>query len=180
MLQVCDNLKLTNCCFQDEIFKATQRFVILKDLSVKMACCSEDTHFEDSVMTVRYLPITSTAVIAAKGVNGDTTNSGVKAGGQAVSPGSSSSSRAKRSNEEEDDDVDYYASERKRKKHSHWDDRNSGVYNSFPLKFLLINEWYSLLLGMLLPMYDCLLASFCLLIHIINSALNEFILILGV
>lgn len=109
----------------DEIFKATQRFVILKDLSVKMACCSADTHFEDSVMTVRYVPITTTAVIAAKGVNGDTTNSGVKAGGQTASPGSNSSSRAKISNEEEDDDVDYYAYERKRKKHSHWEDRNA-------------------------------------------------------
>jgi hypothetical protein len=137
------NLKMTNCCFQDEIFKATQRFVVLKDLSVKMACCSADTYFEDSVMAVHYVPITCTAVIAAKDVHGDTTNSDVKAGGQAVSPGGSSS-KAKTGNEEEDDDVDYYAHERKRKKQSHWRDRNVGVYNSsFPMKFWSINKWYS-------------------------------------
>lgn len=132
-------------------------------------------------MTVRYLPVTNTAAIAAKDVNSDTTNSDMKAGGQAVSPRGSSSSRTKISSEEEDDDVDYYAHERKRKKHSLWGDRNAGVYNSsFPMKLWPINKWYSLILGTFLPMRDCILASLCLLIHVINSALNEFILILSV
>jgi hypothetical protein len=92
-------------------------------------------------MTVHYLPITSTAVIAATNLNGDTTNSDMKAGGQAVSLGGSSLSRSKIGNEEEDDDVDYYAYERKRKKQSHWRGRNAGVYNSsFPMKVWPINK----------------------------------------
>jgi hypothetical protein len=99
-------------------------------------------------MTVHYLPVTSTAVIAAKHVNGDMTNSDMKADVHAVSLGGRLSSRVKIGNEEEDDDVDYYAYERKRKQ-SHWGDRSAGVYNSsFPMKFLPINKLYSLFLGM--------------------------------
>jgi hypothetical protein len=174
-------LKMTNCCFQDEIFKATQRFVILKDLSVKMACCSADTHFEDSVITVRYVPVTSTAVIAAKNVNGDTTNSDMKAGGQAVSHGGSSSSRAKTCSEEEDDYVDYYAYERKRKKQSHWRDRNAGVYNSlFPMKFWPINKWHSSPLGTFLTNVQLSVSYFVFVDIHYKFSMNEFILMLSV
>lgn len=41
----------------EEIFKATRRFIILKDLQVKMAPCSEGDIFEDTVMSVRYVPL---------------------------------------------------------------------------------------------------------------------------
>ncbi|XP_063240467.1 LOW QUALITY PROTEIN: ribonuclease Z, mitochondrial-like [Bacillus rossius redtenbacheri] len=82
----------------NEIFSATRRFVILKDLSVRMAPCFEGECFEDTVMTVRYVPLR----------DGGTEQAGTRAnGGQAEASATSCSS---------DDDVDYYAHERKRKK----------------------------------------------------------------
>ncbi|XP_021942472.1 ribonuclease Z, mitochondrial-like [Zootermopsis nevadensis] len=102
----------------DEIFRATQRFVILKYLSVKMACCPAGGYFEDSVMTVHYLPITSTTVTAMNDLNDNMENPQLTAGGQVVLPGGTD-------NKEESDDVDYYAHERKRKKYRHSVDRSS-------------------------------------------------------
>lgn len=39
----------------DELYNATKRFVIMKDMQVKMATCSSTEDFEDSVMTVKYV-----------------------------------------------------------------------------------------------------------------------------
>ncbi|KAF5288455.1 hypothetical protein FQR65_LT02107 [Abscondita terminalis] len=41
----------------DEIFNATRRFVVLRDLNIEVADCSERTHFEDNVMRVKYVPV---------------------------------------------------------------------------------------------------------------------------
>lgn len=43
--------------FQEEIFFATKRFVVIRDLKIKMADCSEHTVFEDNVMKVTYVPL---------------------------------------------------------------------------------------------------------------------------
>ncbi|XP_075230593.1 ribonuclease Z [Lycorma delicatula] len=40
-----------------DIFSATRRFIILKDLSVKMADYKEQSYFEDNVMRVNYVPL---------------------------------------------------------------------------------------------------------------------------
>ncbi|KAK4874327.1 hypothetical protein RN001_013687 [Aquatica leii] len=44
----------------DEIFTATRRFVILRDLNIEVVECNEKTMFEDNVMKVQYVPITKT------------------------------------------------------------------------------------------------------------------------
>lgn len=36
---------------------ATRRFVVLRNLSVKMASCNKETTFEDNVMKVKYVPL---------------------------------------------------------------------------------------------------------------------------
>lgn len=41
----------------DEIFKAMRRFVILTDLKVEAPECRSDVFYEDSVLTVNYVPI---------------------------------------------------------------------------------------------------------------------------
>lgn len=43
--------------FQDELYAATKRFVIMKDMQVSMAPCGPNDDFEDSVMTVRYVQL---------------------------------------------------------------------------------------------------------------------------
>lgn len=88
-----------------------------------MACCPAGGYFEDSVMTVHYLPITSTTVTAMNDLNDNMENPQLTAGGQVVLPGGTD-------NKEESDDVDYYAHERKRKKYRHSVDRSSGAYDS--------------------------------------------------
>ncbi|KAG6454773.1 ribonuclease Z, mitochondrial isoform X1 [Manduca sexta] len=39
----------------DELYQATRRFVIMKEMNVKMAQCSPSEDFEDNVMTVKYV-----------------------------------------------------------------------------------------------------------------------------
>ncbi|XP_045771423.1 ribonuclease Z, mitochondrial isoform X2 [Maniola jurtina] len=39
----------------DELYNATKRFVIMKDMNVKMAKCSSSEDFKDNVMTVKYV-----------------------------------------------------------------------------------------------------------------------------
>ena len=99
---------------------------------MKMACCSAGGHFEDSVMTVHYLPITSESVTAAKVVNNDMAHPQILTDGWVSSGGRSATTS---DDKEEEDDVDYYAHERKMKKHGHRGDRSPGVYDaSFPMK----------------------------------------------
>ncbi|XP_057654659.1 ribonuclease Z, mitochondrial isoform X1 [Diorhabda carinulata] len=45
----------------DEIFYATKRFVVLRDLKIHMAECTEENIFEDNVMMVKYVPLTRNA-----------------------------------------------------------------------------------------------------------------------
>lgn len=49
--------------FQNEIFPATKRFVVLRDLRIKMADCSENTEFEDNVMKVKYVVLSKAKVL---------------------------------------------------------------------------------------------------------------------
>lgn len=85
----------------DEIFTATQRFVVLKDMAINMESCTAGDFFEDSVMTVEYVPL-----VGAQGAHSINCSAG------STSP----EHRAGSSHHESDDDVDYYAHERKRKK----------------------------------------------------------------
>lgn len=48
----------TGCSIQEELFTATKRFVIIRDLKIKMADCNENTSYEDNTMTVQYVPLT--------------------------------------------------------------------------------------------------------------------------
>ncbi|XP_074040729.1 ribonuclease Z isoform X2 [Leptinotarsa decemlineata] len=48
----------------DEIFVATKRFVIIKDLKIHMAVCNEHNFFEDNVMRVEYVPIVRTSKVS--------------------------------------------------------------------------------------------------------------------
>lgn len=70
----------------DEIFDATERFVILRSLGVSMFDCDGDTKFEDDVMTVQY------ARLMKKEVNEEESDSD-------------------HSIESNSDDTDYYAHE---------------------------------------------------------------------
>ncbi|GLV41872.1 Ribonuclease Z [Carabus blaptoides fortunei] len=73
----------------DELFIATRKFVVLKDLDIRMAKCNPNEKFEDNVMSVRYVPLHKSEFIANNAT------------------GSNSSS----TNESSDDDTDYYAHE---------------------------------------------------------------------
>lgn len=50
------NIALQICFIfeQDELYNATRRFVVMKDMKVNMAKCNKED-FEDSVMTVKYV-----------------------------------------------------------------------------------------------------------------------------
>ena len=50
-----DSKILIIICFQDELYNATKRFVIMKEMNVTMAQCSPSVDFEDNVMTVKYV-----------------------------------------------------------------------------------------------------------------------------
>lgn len=43
--------------FKDQLFVATKRFVVIKNLQMTMADCSSSNKFEDNVMTVEYVPL---------------------------------------------------------------------------------------------------------------------------
>nr|CAD7262484.1 unnamed protein product [Timema shepardi] len=95
----------------DELFSATRRFVVLKDLAVHMADCVEGGSFVDNVMTVHYVPICGKAQTEA---NSDHTTSDVSMGSSKVANGKRLSFLSDQ--EESEDDVDYYAHERSPKK----------------------------------------------------------------
>ncbi|KAJ8965129.1 hypothetical protein NQ314_004354 [Rhamnusium bicolor] len=42
----------------DEIFVATKRFVVIRDLKIHMAECTENDEFQDNVIIVKYVPLT--------------------------------------------------------------------------------------------------------------------------
>ncbi|KAL1494480.1 hypothetical protein ABEB36_010074 [Hypothenemus hampei] len=96
-----------------DIFPATKRFVVLRDLKISMAECNENTVFEDSVMTVKY-------VLLKKGEMAKSVQVGI----EKCEVGTSTNNprrRRKRSLSQtqaliESDDTDYYAHERKRSK----------------------------------------------------------------
>nr|CAD7587435.1 unnamed protein product [Timema genevievae] len=95
----------------DELFSATRRFVVLKDLAVHMADCMEGGSFVDNVMTVHYVPISGQAQTKA---NSDHITSDVSMGSSKVANGKHLLSSSDQ--EESEDDVDYYAHERNPKK----------------------------------------------------------------
>nr|CAD7441864.1 unnamed protein product [Timema bartmani] len=95
----------------DELFSATRRFVVLKDLAVHMADCMEGGSFVDNVMTVHYVPISGQAQTKA---NSDHITSDVSMSSSKVANGKHLLSSSDQ--EESEDDVDYYAHERNPKK----------------------------------------------------------------
>jgi ribonuclease Z len=72
-----------------EIFIATHRFIVIKDLEIRVVQCNEDTNFEDNVMKVKYVPITRSYDNSTVDLKGENSN-GVQ---------------------EQEDDIDYYAHE---------------------------------------------------------------------
>ncbi|KAK9509709.1 hypothetical protein O3M35_006965 [Rhynocoris fuscipes] len=76
----------------DEIFSATRRFVILRNLSIKSAICTKNNCFEDKAIQVKYIPIS---------IEGKERTTAV------------SLTRSPRSDfESSEDETDYYAHER--------------------------------------------------------------------
>nr|CAH7765332.1 unnamed protein product [Callosobruchus chinensis] len=119
----------------DEIFVATKRFVIIRDLRIHMAECNESAEFVDNVMSVKYVPLTRTEedsydiedVIPEDGekLKDSEVNAVADQLNATTSTRSSrrrrrrSSSKSRNSAQAEDvlqDDTDYYAHERKRKR----------------------------------------------------------------
>lgn len=47
---------------QEQLFAATKRFVIIRDLKIQMAECNETSQYEDNVMKVQYVPLTRSAI----------------------------------------------------------------------------------------------------------------------
>jgi len=74
---------------QGSLFVGTRRFVILKDLEIKIVNGDKGGQFEDHVMTIEYVPLQKECVETSKPENKPV--------------------------EDDEDDVDYYASYRGRK-----------------------------------------------------------------
>ncbi|KAG5890173.1 hypothetical protein JTB14_014340 [Gonioctena quinquepunctata] len=121
----------------DEIFIATKRFVVIRDLKIHMAECNEKHIFEDNVMKVEYVPLVGTPTVSpdlpmehnqemvldkefkdsevlavADQLDASTTTRSSKPRRRR----SSSSSSSKK--ETVDDDIDYYAHEQSGKRTS--------------------------------------------------------------
>ncbi|XP_073997191.1 ribonuclease Z [Rhodnius prolixus] len=76
----------------EEIFTATRRFVILRNLSIKTADCTKETSFEDNAIKVKYIPLSVEGKERAPAV---------------------SLTRSPRSDlDSSEDDIDYYAHQR--------------------------------------------------------------------
>ncbi|XP_048520039.1 ribonuclease Z, mitochondrial isoform X2 [Dendroctonus ponderosae] len=96
----------------NEIFPATRRFVVIRDLKINMADCSETTTFEDNALRVEYVHLHKS--VSQSGLEKD-----VQASVEQSEAGTSTRSEKKRSssissrNGESlvEDDTDYYAHE---------------------------------------------------------------------
>lgn len=103
----------------DEIFLATRRFVILRDLKIELANCDRNTVFEDNVMQVRYVPIkksktestSETETVFQKNAPLDSTN-----GNSLKTERRSRSCSPNQMKDDIDDCIDYYAHEQSRRK----------------------------------------------------------------
>ncbi|KAJ8941616.1 hypothetical protein NQ318_000322 [Aromia moschata] len=118
----------------DEIFVATKRFVVIRDLKIHMADCGENNVFEDNVMIVKYVPLvrtTNNRLVDEEIMQEDNENSSLKDSEISAtvdqldaststrsdkkqrrrSRSKSVASNCSTSNEEIVDDVDYYAHE---------------------------------------------------------------------
>ncbi|KAJ8922916.1 hypothetical protein NQ315_001458 [Exocentrus adspersus] len=113
----------------DQIFTATKRFVIIRDLKIHMAECDDKTTFEDNVMTVTYVPLTKTCSVPVdectteiNSENGDSFKDAQINATVQQSEASTSTRNGKRqrrrsgsnsstSDEVIEDNVDYYAHE---------------------------------------------------------------------
>lgn len=110
---------------QNEIFQATRRFVVMKDLTVNMKNCLTDESYEDNVMTVKYIPVLHNEKdIEAKCSISQPELSDSKNWNCSVK-NQFDFSTSDNKIMEEDDEVDYYAYERKRCKKS---SRSQGSY----------------------------------------------------
>ncbi|KAB0794016.1 hypothetical protein PPYR_13636 [Photinus pyralis] len=102
----------------DEIFLATRRFVILRDLKVELANCDRANVFEDNVMQVRYVPIkksktestSESETVFQRTASLDSTNGNRKMGRR------SRSCSPNKMRDDIDDCIDYYAHEQSRRK----------------------------------------------------------------
>lgn len=102
------------------MFIATRRFIVLKDLTIKMAECLPEQIFEDNVMSVTYVPVTrkpksegnnlskETQAVVSVSVNDASTST--------MSNRTRRRSQSKNRAESSEDDTDYYAHERKNKR----------------------------------------------------------------
>lgn len=113
---------------------ATRRFVVLRDLKIKMAECEEGGQFEDSVMTVEYVPLVRR--INEKGTQSDCTATSNASTSTRRSRSRGQRSPTRNSSDVSDDDTDYYAHERKKRRRRNRSRSNrsrSGIsHPSFP------------------------------------------------
>lgn len=99
----------------NEIFPATRRFVVLRDLKINMAICNEHTVFEDNVMTVRYVSLVrngATPVATDKDIQVQAEQNEASTSTRSEKRSRRRSSSRTRNNEEViEDNTDYYAHE---------------------------------------------------------------------
>ncbi|XP_050298698.1 ribonuclease Z, mitochondrial isoform X2 [Anthonomus grandis grandis] len=109
----------------NEIFPATRRFVVLRDLKVKVAECTENNHFEDNVMSVKYVPICKNVKIdndcsdvADQDVQATVDQNEVSTSTRSTRKRSRrrSSSRSSQESNVMEDNTDYYAHEQSGKR----------------------------------------------------------------
>ncbi|CAG9773790.1 unnamed protein product [Ceutorhynchus assimilis] len=103
----------------NELFPATRRFVVIRDLKIKMADCSENSCFVDNVMTVKYVWLTRTLPEETdKAIQVGTENNDATTSTKSKNRSSRKRSSSRHRNESEifEDNTDYYAHERKKKR----------------------------------------------------------------
>lgn len=99
---------------QDELFSATRRFVVLKDLQVTMAECEEP--FQDNLMTVDYVKVIkpSSQIATPEKITTNPQESG-NSSPQPVRAWNRRRSISESPGDDTSDTIDYYAQESKRK-----------------------------------------------------------------
>ncbi|KAK5641003.1 hypothetical protein RI129_009550 [Pyrocoelia pectoralis] len=109
----------------DEIFLATRRFVILRDLKVEVANCDRSNTFEDNVMEVKYVPIKKskdttnqpdTTSLLTRQTSEISQSDNVTNGSRPKTGRRSKSCSPQRLNDDVDDCIDYYGHEQSRQK----------------------------------------------------------------
>ncbi|XP_030751633.1 ribonuclease Z, mitochondrial isoform X3 [Sitophilus oryzae] len=102
----------------NEIFLAAQRFVVLKNLKIKIADCSKDPFFEDNVMKVKYVSLSINETDNDKDIQATVDQAEAATSTRNERKSRKRSLSAISNNEVFEDNTDYFAHERKKSKRS--------------------------------------------------------------